>query len=164
MTPKQIYAVWSASHVARWHTNHETTAHDPLNGHSGRTAVLMLNLWPDIPAEALKAALLHDLGEGMVGDVPAPTKTAFPDLAAELRIAEKAALEHMGISYSISNEWQPRLDLCDKLDAILFAALHRPDIMRRDDWRGSIRRVFFMANDCGVLSEITAIMARGNVK
>ena len=162
MTPKQIYAVWSASHVERWHTNPEITVRDPLNSHSGRVAVLMLNLWPDIPADAIKAALLHDLGEGMVGDVPASTKTAFTDLARELKVAEKAALEHMGISYSISHEWHSRLDLCDKLDAILFAALHRPDLMRRDDWRGSIRRVLFLANDCGVTSEVSAILVLGS--
>ncbi len=119
MTPKQIYAVWRASHVDRWHTNPEIIVRDQLNGHSGRVAVLMPNLWPDIPAEAIKAALLHDSGEGMVGDVPGPTKTAFPDLAAELRFAEKAALDHMGIRYSISDEWLERINLCDKLDAIL---------------------------------------------
>lgn len=158
MTPKQIYAVWHASHVDRWHTNPEITRNDPLNGHSGRVAVLMLNLWPDIPADALKAALVHDLGEARVGDVPSPTKMAFPDLEKELRIAETAALEHMGISYTISDEWAARLDMCDKLDAILFAALHRPDLMRRDDWRGSIRRVLDMASKLGITTKISDIL------
>ena len=159
MTPEKIATLWKACHVRRWHSNeHLAHLHDPLNGHSGRVAVLLRSLWPNAPADVLWACVAHDLPEYIVGDVSAVSKQDNPKFNAALDILEAETAAKMGCGYSIDNVWADRLNLVDKLDALLFAQLFRPDLMLRGDWIKSKARVFQMAGDCDVHLEVAEII------
>ena len=80
-----------ASFVRRWHTNPDLAQTvDTLAGHGGRVARIILNLWPDASKALLQWALVHDDGESVVGDVPAPAKGA-----TVIHEQERAALDQI---------------------------------------------------------------------
>lgn len=106
--------------VTRFHTiptvRPQTTSH-----HSGNVALLMVLLWHGVTGNALKAALLHDLGESYTGDVPAPTKWAFPGLRHTLEEMEAAAVAYWGLAYpELDREERWWLSFCDTLDLCLY--------------------------------------------
>jgi len=159
LSPQKTAILWKSCHVARWHSNeHLAHTHDPLNGHSGRVAVLMRSLWPDAPANVLWACVVHDLPEYIVGDVSAVSKQDNPKFNAALDILEAETAKKMECEYLLDDRWQERLNLCDRLDALLFAQLHRPDLMQRGEWIESKARIFGMADACGVNLEVADII------
>ena len=82
-----------ASFVRRWHTNPDLAQTvDTLAGHGGRVARIILKLWPDASAALLQWALVHDDGESVVGDVPAPAKGA-----TVIHEQERAALDRKSV-------------------------------------------------------------------
>lgn len=157
---EQIAKIWLASLTNRWHQNTHMSANtDYIVGHSGRVALLMLGLFPDASRENIIACLVHDLGESQSGDIHGPAKNSNPELKKALDVVETNTLREMGcLAQPTSMPWSEIIKMCDRLDALLFAQLHRPDLMQRGDWIESKARVFQMADDCGVNLEVADII------
>ena len=95
-------AQFRASFVRRWHTNPDLAQTvDTLAGHGGRVARIILKLWPDSSLALLHWALVHDDGESVVGDVPAPAKGA-----TVIHEQERAALFIKAFDKTV-NTYQP---------------------------------------------------------
>ena len=116
---------------------------------------------PDAPAELLRAAIVHDLGENAVGDMASPVKRENPDLYAALEILERRALRAMGLEYpDLTDHCEALLKLCDGLDAYLWAALHRPDYVESNPaWPAMLARLRDRADEMGLLKKFNEIVA-----
>ena len=61
MTTNQILRAWRASFVHRWHTDHDMCdVPDYNHGHQGRTALLVLQIFPDCSRTLLAWAPVVD--------------------------------------------------------------------------------------------------------
>ena len=161
MTPKQIALQWKAGFTDRWHSHAELGPYpDPIVGHSGRVALLMLGFWDDTTREALIAALRHDLAEYKVGDVSGKAKREYHDFKKALdEVEAQVFIEMFGLKPSpLPMPWSQRLNMCDKLDPLLFAQLHRPDLMMREDWIASRAKVLDMAGEMGIHHEVSEVI------
>ncbi len=137
-----ILAAWRATFTRRWHRHPELAETcDPIGGHQGRVALLAMLIFPESYPVHL-AAVLHDMGEVAVGDIPKPVKNANPDLQAVLDRIEAEAMVAMGLPvFDLEPVDALKLRLCDKLDAILWARHHRPELLAEPGWRADIAEV-----------------------
>lgn len=146
MNRPDILAIWRATFTRRWHRHADLAdIADPIAGHQGRVALLAVVLFPD--AHALhRAAIMHDMGEAAVGDVPNPVKEANPTLKAELDRIEAIAMVQMGLpECNLDARELDMLRLCDKLDAVLWARHHRPGLMDEAGWQRDVAVVADLA-------------------
>jgi hypothetical protein len=133
-----LLAIFRAGFVQRWHTNPDL-AHtcDRIDGHSARVARIILALHPSPDLTLIRAALIHDDGESVVGDVKAPTKDGNRDLADALDRAEWDAVDALWGHYpaeGCSTEDRAWLKFADRLDAYMWAAHHAPHVLTGDGW------------------------------
>ena len=142
---------WLATFTRRWHTNPDLChTVDPVGAHSARMGVLALQIWgAGASRDLLVACLCHDLGESVVGDMPATAKRD-PRLAGPLGIAEDRALAAMGLAFDLSADDARRLKFLDRLDAYHWAAHHAPHVLARDDWRASLAWLVSECDSLGV--------------
>ena len=146
-----LMTAWEATFTRRWHRHaHLADTHDPIAGHQGRVALLALMMFPT--AHALhRAAIMHDMGEAAVGDVPNPVKNANPDLKRALDRIEAEAMVEIGLpGVDLDDRERDMLRLCDKLDAILWARHHKPDLLDDPRWQGDVSEVRGLMWRCGV--------------
>lgn len=126
-----IHPIYRSGSVTRWHTNPDVPA-QTLADHHGRVAQIILFFWPNSPPALLYAALHHDCGELIVGDVPSPTKKARPDLDRALSAAEAMACASMGVEAIDQNN--DRLRFADRLEAYTYVALTRHELLGQSQW------------------------------
>ena len=127
-------AIWNAGATRRWHTNTDL-AHtvDRVDGHGARVAKIIIALHPDPSPELIKEALIHDDGEYVVGDIPAPIKAAWPTLSEILRGAEGATLDRFyGEREPLTPFEKKWLKFADRLDAYLWAKQHMEVLAEAD--------------------------------
>lgn len=151
---------WKAALSRRWHTNADL-AHtvDPVAAHGARVAVLAMLIDPNLSGGAIRVAVLHDWGEYRVGDFPAPFKWDNPDIAEILAAKEADAIEAMGLSLpQLSDDEAALIKMCDMLDSWLWCKQHRPDLMRREDWRELGWVIANMAEDRGCAATVLRVM------
>ncbi len=163
LPPEVPPSAWLAGSTRRWHTNPVFCGTDDrVDGHSARVAILILQLWPDASAALLRAAIVHDLGEGGVGDLASPVKRANPQLRARLAALKGDALRALGFddpARALNAVEAAVLHLCDGLDAYLWAITHRPDHVRaRADWRAMFWRLRARADGLGVQAKFDEIV------
>jgi len=126
--------IFRAGFVRRWHTNPDL-AHtcDRIDGHSARVARFILALHPGPSVALIEAALTHDDGESVVGDMPYSAKTG--QLGVDLRHAEGRATSALwGSSPLMQGDDMRWLNFADRLDAYMWAAHHAPHVMDKDGW------------------------------
>jgi len=90
--------------------------------HSWGVAMLMHYLWPeDFPRLAIYC-LSHDIGEGWVGDIPAPTYWAIPGLREQLGKIEGDLVEEAGCPREdgLAPEDFAKLKACDRLELYIW--------------------------------------------
>jgi 5'-deoxynucleotidase YfbR-like HD superfamily hydrolase len=141
-----VLGAWRATFTRRWHRHADLAdTCDPIAGHQGRVALLAIMLFP-ISYEVHRAAILHDMGEAAVGDVPNPVKNRNPDLRAALDRIEGEAMVRLGLpAIDLEADEADQLRLCDKLDAILWARHHRPELLAESGWQADVSEV------CGLM-------------
>tara|TARA_R110000765_G_scaffold20749_2_gene53649 strand:- start:347 stop:865 length:519 start_codon:yes stop_codon:yes gene_type:complete len=110
--------------VIRYHTARSHRAQSVAE-HSWGVAQLVLGVIPEPSRELLKAALNHDLPELWTGDVPAPTKWAFPVIADALKDAESQFHDAFATHYHITEVEQRILKFCDMAELVLWALEER---------------------------------------
>ena len=144
-----IQRVFYAGLTTRWHTNpHLAQTCDRLDGHQGRVARLILALFPDASRDLLIAALTHDDGESVTGDIPATTIKTVEQVAAE-RMAQD---EIWGSGFQLLARYErDRLRLADKLDAYMWAEHHAPSVvLDNDEWSKAWQEIVKLAVELGV--------------
>ena len=152
---------WLAIQTARWHTNPRFSATGDRNdGHTTRMMLLMLQLKPDVSPAAHRYALLHDLGEGKVCDMNADVKRENPELADWQWGLEVKAINAMGFELpELTGDEMILIDLCDKLDAYLWAMFHNPQHVEYSKaWGKSLERIFYWAEQLGLDGKVSAII------
>lgn len=87
-------AHWLSGRVRRFHTS-DTGIEQNNADHSWGVAMLVDLLYPEAPAHLLRAAIRHDMGEAVVGDIAATAKWSHPELADVSRQIEAARLEFL---------------------------------------------------------------------
>lgn len=129
--------IFRAGFVRRWHTNPDL-AHtcDRIDGHSGRVARIILALHPDPSVALLRAALIHDDGESVVGDIPSSAKT--DNWGLELKDLEDNARDCLWLGMPFISDFGETdarwLKFADRLDAYMWAAHHAPHVLGGDGW------------------------------
>lgn len=149
-----LLKIFRAGRVNRWHTNPDLAhTNDRIDGHGARVARIILALHPDPSLDLIRAALIHDDGESVVGDVKAPFKDDRPDIADALADAEGEAVEAIwGRGYVVERiDGAAWLKFADRLDAYMWAAHHAPHVLSGDGWPEAKAALIRMAAD--LLSE-----------
>ena len=131
-----LNSIFRAGFVRRWHSNADLChTVDRIDGHSARVARIILALHPSPSVALIRAALTHDDGESVTGDMSAVMKRNNPVIAAHLAGAEYIARTDLwGLDPPICRVDERWLKFADRLDAYMWAAHHAPHIMDRDGW------------------------------
>lgn len=154
--------VWNAGFVRRWHQNPALSWLDDYDAaHQGRCAALVIALWPDHSHDLLKAAITHDMGELIVGDLSTDTKSADGALPKVHAHAEWSALEKMGLRIDLSLLDRRRLKLVDRLDAYLLVCLRAPWVLRGMDWELARESLILEAGALGVGRLVLSVLNDG---
>lgn len=134
--------LWLSGRVMRWHTNPRMAGTgDRLDGHHARVAQIILEHHPDPSVALLRAALTHDVGEMILGDLPGDMKRDMPDLAARHRLEEIIARDAIAGTFpDLSESNQTWLRWADRLDAYLWAQHHGMD-MTAKEWRLALEEI-----------------------
>lgn len=115
---EQIDFAHNAGLTRRYHTR-PVIQGDTVAEHSYNATWLVSILAGDnVKANLLMAALTHDMAEHIMGDIPAPTKRAFADLAA-FAVQEDALLEEYGFAYALTPSQKRLLKLADIYASVL---------------------------------------------
>lgn len=147
----RVRGAFLAGATRRWHTNPRLCGTvDRVDGHGARVARLILLLHPAPSLELVRAALIHDDGEGAVGDMPGPAKDANPEFTAMLDQLEQSARARIwGDDCALSADDVRWLKFCDRLDAFMWAQFHGAP-MNRDGWPEAAAALVEAANDLGL--------------
>ena len=114
-------ALLESGDVRRWHTC--PSLEQNVAEHAWGVATILALWHPRPSADLLRAALLHDCHEKKFGDIPSPTKRAFPELVEREEAYELLFFDELGFEspydqlVSSDFAW---LDWADKLEAYLF--------------------------------------------
>lgn len=121
---KDIEFMWAGGYTDRYHT-HRTLLRDSVGHHSFNVACTIMHLRPDASAALLKAALLHDVAEHKVGDVPAPTKRDM-GIRDAFTTHEAKVMAEAGIEFpALTSEEDWVLELADGLDGMRYCLQER---------------------------------------
>ena len=111
--------VIAAGMVQRWHT--VPGLNQTIAEHSWGVAMLVLLQHPTASRELLAAALLHDIHEVVIGDIPSPAKIAIPELIGiESKIRNDFLNQHSLTEPLLNSNEKAILKKADKLEALLF--------------------------------------------
>ena len=132
--------LWLSGRVMRWHTNPRLAGTgDRLDGHHARVAQIILEKHPEPSVALLRAALTHDAGEMIVGDIPSGMKRDMPDVAERHALVEAVSRDTIaGVFPDLSESEETWLRYADRLDAYLWAswhARHQDEDMTTTEWR-----------------------------
>jgi 5'-deoxynucleotidase YfbR-like HD superfamily hydrolase len=135
---KDLEFMWAGGYTDRYHT-HRTLLRDTVGHHSYNVVCIIMHLEPKASAALLRAAILHDVAEHVLGDMPGPAKRAMPDYIAdgERRFsdatfrevfgdAEEAAMASAGVSYpDLTPHEGWLLKMGDAIDGMRFCTQER---------------------------------------
>jgi 5'-deoxynucleotidase YfbR-like HD superfamily hydrolase len=111
-----------AGGTVRWHT-HGKNLQQTVAEHSWGVAAIILLLKPNPSVALLRAAILHDVHEAVMGDLPSPFKRRFADTLGPIEklIKDEFLAQHQLEDPVLTPEEQKVLKLADKMEAMLFA-------------------------------------------
>jgi len=112
--------------VRRYHTYH-THDTDTVGKHSAGVATFLILMNEQMPrAELLAAALMHDIPEGTMGDIPSPAKKAMPpDAVIALAHEEKQMLIDRNLFFWLTESEVRQMKLADCFDGLMFCVEER---------------------------------------
>lgn len=117
-----IAAIRAGHQVRRFHT-HPIVRDETVGHHSAGVMSLLTGMYfPNFPrAEVFAYALMHDVGEQWVGDVPAQAKWASPALKGALNDAENQAWEDNDLMLpdSLTEKEHIEVKFADGMDCLL---------------------------------------------
>lgn len=157
-----LLKAFRAGFVRRWHT-HPDLAHtnDPIDGHSGRVARIILMLHPNPSIGLIRQALIHDDGESVTGDVGSTTKRLNPEWSnalADMETTVRVEIWGWGDTITLSSEDFLWLKFADKLDAYMWAKHHAPHVLSGDGWPRALEWLVATAIDFDVLDQVRSAL------
>ena len=111
--------LYNAARTKRWHT-HDMLKEQNLADHQWGVALIVMTIMPG-RYNLLKAALTHDLGEAVTGDVPYTGKKMYPEIKRLTEQAEYEFAVRYGTATSLTAEDAAILAWADMLEAYLHA-------------------------------------------
>ena len=154
-----LTAIFCAGFTRRWHANPDLChTIDPVDGHSARVARIILALHPAPTLQLISAALTHDDGESVTGDVPWPFKAQMIEAErALLDIAEARAVSDLwgDLPRDDSSQW---LEFADRLDAYMWAKHHAPHVLSGDGWPEARAMIESQAIALGVVDKVMPVI------
>lgn len=152
MTHPSLTSIFAAARVTRWHTHPRLSlTHDPLDGHQGRVARIIMALHPAPSAQLLMAALTHDDGEHVTGDMPGEFKSDYKfglDWLGEIEAEARTDLwgkVHIGFSGE-NEDW---LRLADRIDAFMWCGFHAAEELDKPEWQRARQWIFDASANLG---------------
>ena len=132
-----------------------------LGHHQWGVAILLLELFPNCSMATLREALLHDTGEpGAGADVSAPAKAKYPELASAAAAAELNERSEMDVPQDTSFACDHlAIQLCDRLEAYMFAQVRCPHVLERDGWPECRSKIIGLAARLGVEDKVREKLA-----
>lgn len=107
--------------VERMHTTPHLGSYS-VASHSWGVALIILAIQPDASASLLKAALLHDIHERYLGDLPAQAKWRNPGLRDAFDAACATVDTQLGVmGIELTREERNLLAVADSIDLLLWA-------------------------------------------
>jgi 5'-deoxynucleotidase YfbR-like HD superfamily hydrolase len=138
-TMPEIEAVMRLQAVKRWHMI-ETTRTQTLAEHTANVAILATTIARTAPvmffqtATVALGALVHDLSEAFLGDIPTHTKRLMQDLSSiEASVLTQA---HSQLILKGGSPESRLLKLCDIIDGIRFIRIHGVDVTAKHAQEG----------------------------
>ncbi|MCJ8139499.1 YfbR-like 5'-deoxynucleotidase [Falsirhodobacter halotolerans] len=130
-----LHSILRSGYVRRFHAN-PNLAHvgDTVAHHHALVAQIIFAAHPAPSIDLIRAALHHDCGEMMVGDLPGPFKDAAPALARQHEAWEQDALEGMGLRWTLSSKERAWLAFADRLAAFVHVQHVAPHVLMGDGW------------------------------
>jgi 5'-deoxynucleotidase YfbR-like HD superfamily hydrolase len=152
--------LYLSSFVQRWHTDARLAPKGQnLGHHQWGVATLILTLHPNPSRSLILAALTHDAGEFLTGDHPYGFKHLYPALAAQVEQAGAEERDDMlGFRLEIDETEQAWLEMCDRLESVLYVSVHDPDRLRQEDWKKVRNQTEGWAFGLGVAGPVTALL------
>lgn len=125
MSKEIVDFILRGSLVRRFHTK-DTIKEDLVGRHSHGVAMLCFLLTDgDAGRDLLMAALVHDLGEQKIGDIPSPTKRALGKAMDAIYEMENAALASAKLRFTLTSSEEDILNIADCLDGMLHCIRER---------------------------------------
>lgn len=112
-----LESVFIAGGVSRFHLY---PFRQSVAAHSWGVAMILYRTVKNPSPELIKAALAHDLGEIVTGDIPAPAKWRNPELKHVMEDMEEKAIAAMGLETDLSSDELYRLKNADMLEGMRF--------------------------------------------
>ena len=120
---KQLAFIRNGYAVNRYHQRH-TAVRETVAAHSAGVAMFLILMNDNLPSSALlAAALVHDIPEGVTGDIPSPAKRAMGAAAkSELEKLEDDLLTDHRIyfDHALTPDESRQLKLADCFDGLMF--------------------------------------------
>lgn len=114
---ESLLFIIKGAEVTRYHTvktlTEETVAH-----HSQMVALICWLIKPECSRELLVAALVHDLAEHVLGDIPAPSKREF-GIGESVSALEDKLLDAAGLGVQLTSEEKHTLKFADNLQGLI---------------------------------------------
>src|SRR5574343_452037 len=149
----ELKKTWLATFTRRWSCNPDLChTHDPVGAHSARVALILWTLWPDSPRDLIVAALMHDLAESVVGDLPPAGKSMLANAAT----AERLIATQNGWHIALKDVDATRLRFADQLDAFMWADHHRAT--DTDEWHDAREMLVYQAERLGVRAKLEDVL------
>ena len=135
MSNPSLTAIFAAARVTRWHTHPRLSlTHDPLDGHQGRVARIIMALHPAPSAQLL-----------MAGDMPGETKRKLSlDTSCDLQDMEDYARDALwgNVHTHVSGENADWLRLADRIDAFMWCGFHAAEELDKPEWQRARQWIF----------------------
>ena len=157
--------LYLSSFVKRWHTDPWLSEWRQTNGHhQWGVATLIAVLHPDPSRRLLLAALTHDAGEILTGDLPYGFKKLYGGggiVEAVEQAGEAERDDMLGVAtgtLDLSGEDARWLEMADRLEAWLFVSVASPGTLMTHDWQECERAILEAADALGVGEKVREMM------
>lgn len=150
--------LYKSGFVQRWHT-HPNLARlgQTLGHHQWGVATIIAQLHPKPSVALLMAALWHDVGESVSGDIPHMAKHDSPALAYEAGRVEDTTRERLTgwILADMDSDW---LHMADRLEAYLYVQTMQTDVLDHEDWFNCLEDILETAERLGVYDDVLEVL------
>lgn len=123
----KIKFIYAGGKLKRFHAR-DTLTEQNIADHSFGVAwltILQYDIESPPRSAVIMAAMSHDLGEHIAGDVPGDTKKRVPELKAIMNRLEDEALASVGLTFSLTNAEERIIKFADLMEGLMFCIRER---------------------------------------
>jgi 5'-deoxynucleotidase YfbR-like HD superfamily hydrolase len=150
--------LWKSGCTKRWHCNIDhrlRESGDTVGAHTYRALMLLLMLNPLPSAHLIACLATHDTPEVFTGDMPGPMKRGAVKEMMDHYESEIIKKYKLPVPSGKDLLW---VELCDKLDAILWVRERSPHLLRAYDWIEAWAKILSIADTLGVRDKVEELV------